>query len=1070
MSGGQKSVGRAKKIVSVGAQTVYFQVPDARTKGPKIETLKVLGGASSLTRLRRYLGLESTATAEQVYAHVCNFQRLNGLTPDGAVGPLTWQILHDKQPLKVAVGGVGGAIRLKAAGTATTASAAVLWRDVLTVEWLTKLFPFTKILNLQNHAPYVLAALDAAGYTPQSEHGPLFCQLALATIRAETEGFEPISELRSHFNTALNGPAFGLYDPPSAIAKKLGNTQIGDGLAYKGRGFVQLTGRSNYTRVGQQLGLKLHERPFMANLPEIAAVILVQFLSNHRMPLVTAMTAPKPNLKAARKIVNGGSHGFERFQACCDQWAKVWPELVKKITLLGQGVSSHGASKAPIHAVTSMDTQLFLNRNKRLSLPVKHDRVDVRDTPYHPPLGSLPSQYPSENTMRQFWPLYRSIVLDQGREGACTGFGLACTINYLRFIQALSEHARDNGSHGLEKTEFDMDVFERVSPRMLYEFARRYDEFEGDDYEGSSCRGALKAWHKHGVCGEQDWPYAQLSPATPDWASKALDHTLGVYYRVDKTSLVDMQAAIVEVGAVFVSAAVHEGWLLKGNGQQTARAPQAQPTHANIPVIACDVRTVKPNGAHAFALVGYNRDGFIVQNSWGLGWGQGGFAVLSYADWLAHAMDAWVATLGVPGVVNNASSAVKPRNLRALSTHSTGHPPSSKALNWLLAAAVPPPEDDAIKHSLVLDNGMVKSVPTVDILGGLSTFATLWPKQWFDEHEKQLGNGPRRIVLYAHGGLNDEADGVLRAGKMAKYFLDNGIYPIFLVWKTGILESLKNVLDNKVFGQSERAGNTFSDQISDPFIENTIGATLACWVWNGIKNAATHANTGNGGLIQLANALQGLLMQEPRLQVHLMGHSAGSILLGGMLDALATRRVPIASAQLLAPACTIAFANRYWLPYVGNFDAKAGTFPLSVHALHDTQEQADTELGVYRKSLLYLVARGIEENRPTPLLGMHGSWDRAQVFKDWNGDGATQQQLALFDRLRERLGSSLKLTLIDTPSMYTATDLKGAPIAQSAKKTSHGKMDNNAPVLLDLIRNVLTAEVPHKAIDLSHSG
>ena len=49
--------------------------------------------------------------------------------------------------------------------------------------------------------------------------------------------------------------------------------------------------------------------------------------------------------------------------------------------------------------------------------------------------------------------------------------------------------------------------FEPVSPRMFYELARRYDEWPGDDYEGSSCRGALKGWHKHGACAERLWPH-----------------------------------------------------------------------------------------------------------------------------------------------------------------------------------------------------------------------------------------------------------------------------------------------------------------------------------------------------------------------------------------------------------------------------------------------------------------------------------------------------------------------------------------------------------------------------------
>ena len=35
---------------------------------------------------------------------------------------------------------------------------------------------------------------------------------------------------------------------------------------------------------------------------------------------------------------------------------------------------------------------------------------------------------------------------------------------------------------------------------MFYELAKLYDEWPGQDYEGSSCRGALKGWHKHGVC------------------------------------------------------------------------------------------------------------------------------------------------------------------------------------------------------------------------------------------------------------------------------------------------------------------------------------------------------------------------------------------------------------------------------------------------------------------------------------------------------------------------------------------------------------------------------------------
>ena len=77
------------------------------------------------------------------------------------------------------------------------------------------------------------------------------------------------------------------------------------------------------------------------------------------------------------------------------------------------------------------------------------DIPDIRDWPYQPALVRLRSSLdPPEN--RQ--------ILDQGTEGACTGFGLAGVINLLN-------QNRDNPV--------------QVSPRMLYEMAKKYDEWEG---------------------------------------------------------------------------------------------------------------------------------------------------------------------------------------------------------------------------------------------------------------------------------------------------------------------------------------------------------------------------------------------------------------------------------------------------------------------------------------------------------------------------------------------------------------------------------------------------------------
>ncbi len=61
--------------------------------------------------------------------------------------------------------------------------------------------------------------------------------------------------------------------------------------------------------------------------------------------------------------------------------------------------------------------------------------------------------------------------------------------------------------------------------------------------------------------------------------------------------------------------------------------PQKKPTPAD--------------GAHAFAIVGYTRGGFIIQNSWDTNWATNGRGVLTYQDWIENAMDCWVAQLGV---------------------------------------------------------------------------------------------------------------------------------------------------------------------------------------------------------------------------------------------------------------------------------------------------------------------------------------------------------------------------------------------------------------------------------------
>jgi putative chitinase len=174
----------------------------------------------------------------------------------------------------------------------------------ITVDIATRIIPFAPRANIESNLPFVLDALVA----PELGDKPMIL-MALATIRAETGSFQPISEGQSHFNTSPGGHPFDLYDSRA----DLGNLGPPDGERFKGRGFIQLTGRANYAlhSVAIGLGNQLIEDPDLANDPGIAARLLASFLKTHEERIRAALTAG--DLREARRLVNGGSHGLDAF-------------------------------------------------------------------------------------------------------------------------------------------------------------------------------------------------------------------------------------------------------------------------------------------------------------------------------------------------------------------------------------------------------------------------------------------------------------------------------------------------------------------------------------------------------------------------------------------------------------------------------------------------------------------------------------------------------------------------------------------------------------------------------------
>jgi hypothetical protein len=563
---------------------------------------------------------------------------------------------------------------------------------------------------------------------------------------------------------------------------------------------------------------------------------------------------------------------------------------------------------------------------------VSPDSVDFRDRIYTPPVEHAPAP--------QILPAAASLhpVLNQASTDACTGFALATVIHTLLARR-------------------DRKLAAEVSPFMLYGMARHYDNLPGTSAaNGSTCRGVLKGWFKHGACDIGFWPRLAEPKATGkvDWWDDGVRRPLGSYYRVERRSVVDMQAALNQTGVLLASADTHPGW--DAGSELSAKAKKSK----SIWVIPFGMPS-SGGGGHAFAILGYTIDGFVIQNSWGDGWGSKGLAILTYADWLNNSWDCWVAQLGVVTRLHEAAAGGKP----VLRHGVRGVHAGVLDVHGISPYVINTGNDGALSQS-----GQFHTTPA-DI-GELVDFM-------IPEQRRLWGIGPDQkmgVVVYAHGGLVDERAAANTAALWIELLKAKKVFPIFLMWESGILETIEAVIEEAVKGPAERPTGGPLDAADAWWSDRVEGAArqLGKNLWDEMKeNARLLTQNPNGGANLLFQRFNG---NAAGVRLHLVGHSAGAVIHAYLADWLIDQKGwTIDSLSVLAPACRMDVFNRCLLPHLRSGKiGRMAQFHLS-DPVEDNEGGMRVALG-YKRSLLYLISNGLEEARNVPILGMQKYFDR----------------------------------------------------------------------------------------------
>jgi Caspase domain len=314
----------------------------------------------------------------------------------------------------------------------------------------------------------------------------------------------------------------------------------------------------------------------------------------------------------------------------------------------------------------------------------------------------------------------------------------------------------------------------------------------------------------------------------------------------------------------------------------------------------------------------------------------------------------------------------------------------------------------------------------------------------FGEHAeaaiRTLGGGKKlKLVLYAHGGLVSEKHGLMQAQVHINWWKQSaadGIYPIYFVWKTGLGETIAQLL-GLGGGVSRDMEATSREWISDPAVAAIARRLGGEAMWSGMKRDAEQAVLADGAATYVARKMKEFCDRHPdQVELHAVGHSAGAVFHSHFIPMSTVTGNPLfTTTNLMAPAVRVdtfldlltmnnGNGQRVLKPEVGH---------LAIFTMKKDFEKRDTCLDIYHQSLLYLILHAFEDVNPTPILGL-------------------EESLRGNSQLAQIMGLGGALTA-NAEVIWSKTSTSDGCSATQA--ISHGDFSSDGPTLNSILRRIL---------------